>query len=498
MNDDPFEQNMKRLVNRHQRVAMSPELRAELLRMVARAPEQRRSVFRRAWPFWFSAAAAGILVAVILSIPREDVHREGGQPAVQEGQAPEKKQPEYPSGSLCSKCESSAREVCLDERFKCKSCGTVFPATCKIQHEVGARAEPRNYCQKCATTQGICLLCGAKMGEKPAEPAAGKELKFEVLYFDRIRAKKSVDSPKNIGKEEEWETFMKSIDTQTVVGLSGQRKPIKKPDFANEMAIVWFALGPGLGGENEITKILETSQSLEVQYRVLGKRSDINDETPTCLFYLIKLPKSDKPVKFVEVKEDDDKEAMRKEDVQKQVLDLLPKMVDADPIVRKKASEEFKKIIEKLDESARADIEKEVESYLRDKYGVLFVIAKGKDGKILEEEYHRIMTQKDWESLWKRHKGEDAKGEPPRVNFEKEMVVAIFRKIEESSNAQMQESEQEMCILITEYSDFVGPDGYLIVKVPRSAKKLKILHQRQGGMKPRPPQVIREFPELSQ
>ncbi len=50
---------------------------------------------------------------------------------------------------------------------------------------------------------------------------------------------------------------------------------------------------------------------------------------------------------------------------------------------------------------------------------------QGSSSKIQSKELIRVTTREDWEKLWQRHTG-DSKAAPPRVNFDEEMVVAVF------------------------------------------------------------------------
>lgn len=64
------------------------------------------------------------------------------------------------------------------------------------------------------------------------------------------------------------------------------------------------------------------------------------------------------------------------------------------------------------------------------------VVISGDDSKILEREYHRVVTLHDWAVLWHRHKGLKLSGEYdlffnhaglPLVDFERYMVLGIFQ-----------------------------------------------------------------------
>jgi len=64
------------------------------------------------------------------------------------------------------------------------------------------------------------------------------------------------------------------------------------------------------------------------------------------------------------------------------------------------------------------------------------VVISGADSKILEREYHRVVTLQDWAVLWQRHKGLEYSGEYdlfydhaglPLVDFERFMVLGIFQ-----------------------------------------------------------------------
>ena len=50
---------------------------------------------------------------------------------------------------------------------------------------------------------------------------------------------------------------------------------------------------------------------------------------------------------------------------------------------------------------------------------------QGEESKIQVAEIERIVTKEAWAKLWQRHAGKDAK--VPEVDFEKSMVVTIFR-----------------------------------------------------------------------
>jgi hypothetical protein len=50
---------------------------------------------------------------------------------------------------------------------------------------------------------------------------------------------------------------------------------------------------------------------------------------------------------------------------------------------------------------------------------------RGGQTRIRAKELHRITRESDWETLWRRHTG-DPKADPPKVDFDKSMIVALF------------------------------------------------------------------------
>lgn len=114
---------------------------------------------------------------------------------------------------------------------------------------------------------------------------------------------------------------------------------------------------------------------------------------------------------------------------------------------------------------------------------------KGTDSKIRQPEYHRILTQADWDALWKRHRGENASS--PSVNFSTQMVVAIFTGASGSSGlaAKAVEHEDDVVVYfynrvyqsVTGHIEEVIPTPFGFFMLPRSSKKL-IIKQRHESM----------------
>ncbi len=128
----------------------------------------------------------------------------------------------------------------------------------------------------------------------------------------------------------------------------------------------------------------------------------------------------------------------------------------------------------------------------------VLVAWQGPDSAVTEPGYFRVGRQEDWVKLWEKHIGKPAQrdnvGRPfmPRVNFDRCMVVAIFKGDGWNSNGVTIESvsqDDERILLRFDESTFqtAGVDGggvkcraFGIFVLPRSDKPVVIEENVQG------------------
>jgi hypothetical protein len=128
---------------------------------------------------------------------------------------------------------------------------------------------------------------------------------------------------------------------------------------------------------------------------------------------------------------------------------------------------------------------------------------QGPDSAVAQAGYFRIADEEGWVKLWERHVGEPAKRDNisrpfmPRVNFDRCMVVAIFKGDATNSNGVTVESvsqDDERVLLRIDESTYQtsGPDGggvkcrpFGIFVLPKSAKPV-VIEENVQGLKDQP------------
>ena len=126
------------------------------------------------------------------------------------------------------------------------------------------------------------------------------------------------------------------------------------------------------------------------------------------------------------------------------------------------------------------------------------VVLTGPDSKIKEPTYLLVKTPEDWAALWRRHKGkEDQVGfrDMPTINFEKCMVVAVFRGQvgNEDGLLALPISEREDEIRVHYWWRNFQTEGfgvestpYGMIVIPRSNKTIVVEEQTNGMGRPDP------------
>lgn len=106
---------------------------------------------------------------------------------------------------------------------------------------------------------------------------------------------------------------------------------------------------------------------------------------------------------------------------------------------------------------------------------------RGTDSRVEKPEALRIADEKAWKAAWTRNGGKEA--DLPAVDFEKHMIVAIFRgtglESARASDLRVREFEKRISVEYSWTTPLCGNEPktteYLFVKIAKSAKKIEVV-----------------------